>query len=446
MLKKILQGFFIVLLTAILGISIFCVALPQKGKTTIIIVPGLLASTLVVGEEELPLWDPFNSEHSMVEILDGQMGSLVTDFIFNKEYSTRTSAIIADIVNNNDTSILKMMAADENGIYNNNGIHAASMQSEPNMRYGAFNSYKIWYDYFYEKYGKSCIIDIFQYDWRKDNRENGHALEEYINEMGYENIVFLAHSMGNLVTSQYLARSESNRDKVKGFVSVAAPYYGSLNALSILESAEGLEASALNAVKDNLLANSIGLNTNTVSMIFQTQVYPLLYNLVSVAQLLPTIELAEQLKSYYGKSFLSVNGEEITTQNQLNDFYSSRPWALKDNSIVKPYIKDLANYNKSFYVDDGKGNLVHASKLVNTYYLAGSGIDTSTHILKNGENSEEIFTTFGDGTVPLLSAILDYEPDSQFVHIYDGYDHLTMGCKFIDTLADDLDKIMFYMI
>ncbi|MFA6866919.1 MAG: hypothetical protein WCR54_05320 [Clostridia bacterium] len=446
MLKKILQSICLVLVIALLGISVFCFALTEKGKTTILIVPGVVASTLVQGEEEKPIWDPYNSEHSIKEYLDGEIFNMAWDLAFGSKYSGITMPILQDILDNSENSLLKQLSADENGNYRDNGIHAANMQSEPNLRYGVFLCHKELYDNLYKAYGDTCNVDIFQYDWRKDNRESGKALEDYINEKNYNNVIFVAHSMGNIVTSSYLSRSQENRDKVKGFCSIAAPYYGSMITLGLLENLMGRVEPIINMLEENpFVLNLLQITMDDVMDIIDDQVLPLVNNLVTVAQMLPTIEYAQNLKTYYGSSFLTVDGQDILTQQQLTDFYCSRPWALKADGTVKPVISDLVNYNNSFYVEQN-GKKVHSSKLVNTVYFAGTNVGTQTAIkIKDNCYDSEIITKLGDGTVPLYSAILDYPIDSRFVHIYDGYDHFDLGCKYVGPFAKDLEKAIFFM-
>lgn len=83
----------------------------------------------------------------------------------------------------------------------------------------------------------------FPYDWRRDNRVNAKILKKYLDlrlkqwreETGIKDAkaIFMAHSMGGLISRYYLEVLEGWRD-CKALITFGTPYRGSLNAVNFL--------------------------------------------------------------------------------------------------------------------------------------------------------------------------------------------------------------------
>jgi triacylglycerol esterase/lipase EstA (alpha/beta hydrolase family) len=83
----------------------------------------------------------------------------------------------------------------------------------------------------------------FPYDWRRDNRVSARKLKTLIDERLHlwrnntpykdAKVIFIAHSMGGLVSRHYLEVLEGWRD-CKALITFGTPYRGSVNALNTL--------------------------------------------------------------------------------------------------------------------------------------------------------------------------------------------------------------------
>lgn len=416
----------------------------------IIMVPGLLASGLVentVDEEtgetvQKPIWDPFDSDWTLLDFFDEKKKNKMIAGLMPEAFE-----LLPGILNNESDSILHRLTLDEDGVNRNKNVVPADFDSyEGPQRYGAFQSFKTAYDAIYERYGGEAEIKIVNCDWRADNRRNAEFLENYINGRKYRKIVLIGHSMGNITIANYLARSPKNRKKVVANVSLAGPYYGSLKALSVLD---GFEEMMSDFIKELPVLKNI----------LDTQLRAFAMNMPSLPQLLPTIDLLKTEQYVPGASFLDVDGKQITTEEDLLDFYRSRPWAKRaSDGEVKKFVADLKEYWDGFYVTTKNGERVHSTALVPTYYIAGKGIATETHISINdakkdsGDRLSSEYTKEGDGTVPLYSATLgrdaeDFDESKEvkghtYVSILEGADHFDCGVYFNGELKE---KVFAYL-
>ena len=76
----------------------------------------------------------------------------------------------------------------------------------------------------------------FPYDWRLDNEVSAAKLADYIDFVlalhpDADGVDLVGHSMGGLVSRRYLLNSQSNRDRVKRFISIGTPWLGAPKAL-----------------------------------------------------------------------------------------------------------------------------------------------------------------------------------------------------------------------
>ena len=100
--------------------------------------------------------------------------------------------------------------------------------------YGTINTYQRLYnilmDTFYD-YGYDIVF--FDYDWRLNNSYTATLLASELS--GYTEVIFVAHSMGGLVASKFLANSSANRAKTTALITVGTPFVGSAKAIYAME-------------------------------------------------------------------------------------------------------------------------------------------------------------------------------------------------------------------
>lgn len=441
---KVLRIILVVVLVVVAaGVVFFNVARAHE-KTAVIFVPGLLASGLINEETGKPVWDPFVSDWNLMDFFDPETQM---DMIGDLAGPAFKENIISDFLAGNSNSIFMQIAMDEDGVPTNKSVVPADFDTcETGQKYGAFRSFQRAYDAVNERYRHTgADIRVYCYDWRIDNRINSENLEKFINEKGYDKVVLIGHSMGNVVITNYLARNEENREKTLAHLSYAGPIYGSLNALTTLENFEGLAGmiyDMLDSLPSSLswLASGIG---DMVDELFETQFTPLGMHLPTIAQLLPSPELLDAPIYEGGKSFLYIDGQPVTTKEELLEFYTTRKWSYNDDgTAVKCFVADLEEYWDSFYVDTEKGR-VHASTLVPTYYFAGVG--TSTAIAAYIQDDVFVGCDYddrGDGTVPYYSATInmsdktytavdgDAKSGESYVVSVPVKSHFECGCDF----------------
>lgn len=407
----------------------------NKGETKeikrgIIVLPGLLGSALIEEGADHPFWDPLTTtDVNLLDFFSNPVSTVGTIIGEQEDFFP----MLNDIIDCKAGTMFPNLMLDEDGENTiNPKVKAVSWDYEGNQRYGALQAYKQPYDMLNARYGKYYDVRVFEYDWRQDNRYSAEALEKMINDEGYDEVILCAHSMGNLVVSNYLARSEENRSKVKAFCSNAGPYYGALMALSMLEDPESIIRALDDFDLDTLpagLRSQIEPLFGRVRTMYYDYCIDMIKNMTSIAQLLPTIELVDTLQYAYGDSFVCVDGSPITTNEELVEFYKTRPWAKKENGEVRKFVDGLEDYFNGMFVEVD-GQRVHVTTLVDTFYFAGTEVQTvDTVYINNGVMTDSVNNYLGDGTVPLYSAIIGKSVTDENVLVIPTYTHFDCGCK-----------------
>jgi hypothetical protein len=404
-------------------------------KRAIIIVPGILNSALVDTATDEVVFDPLETDENGYcydEIINpNKTFSIVADIALHTDILKKLAAVF----NGDKNNFLSMWSVDDDGTSTVKTIKAADWSRDGYCRYGALEAAYVPYSYYYNLYGNDPNTDIFvfQYDWRLDNRLAAAELVKAAES--YDDVILYGHSMGNLVTSLALASSEELRDKVILNVSCAAPYYGSYQALDILENGEETVDSLLGQAENFVSGNSLAyfllhdVISQARTLCYDT-VLPMFRKFPGVIDLLPTIELVCPDGE---NSTLSVDGVWIKTREQLLSYYQGCAWAYNTDGTMRSWVKNLGNYWDASYV-----NGVHASKLVNTVYIAGTGINSiKTMSVETSEPRHACVKTYskeGDGTVELGSAVLG-DADGSNVKLLYGFDHLQAGHDYADGLG-----------
>ena len=134
--------------------------------------------------------------------------------------------------------------------------------------------------------------------------------------------------MGGNVVSLYLQKPE-NREKVVLYTPYSPATLGAVDALVYLEDpgrlVSGIDLGDLSALID------VGSLVSNVAK-------PFLRSLVCMYQLLPSPYLMTSGQySYAGEDFrITVDGDPITTKEELVEFYKSRPYAKVDGEWIYP--------------------------------------------------------------------------------------------------------------
>lgn len=404
----------IALVAAILSLSlIFLTACDEETASTeieykdkaIILVTALTSGGLYDSETGEAVWDPFPEDASYNQVLSGDMIGLVIGAVLDSNCRDKILSILKysteeELANN----WLWQICLNEDGESNNPNLVPAN-GFDGKIQYGALAAYRDACLAIREVYGDEWDVEVFNYDWRIDNRENSRLLEEYIDERGYDEVIFSSHSMGGPVVAGYLARSAENRERTLAYIPNSPAFYGSVDALYYLDDPIG-------CVYD--IAASAGVDLEALGIaddLLNALAKPLLQNMTSVMQLLPFPQFIESEWYADGTSCARVNGEYIQA-DKLYDFYCSRSWAKKANGQLKPAMADLQNYWKSMMVDtDADGEVdTFSCDLIDTYYFIGDGITTKKELVfasatEGTFDHANIIYGDGDGTMPVNSCL-----------------------------------------
>jgi pimeloyl-ACP methyl ester carboxylesterase len=449
-----------VLIAAVGSTGIAVAATHKNQKKAVIILPGLFASGLYDTETGKAAWDPFDGIDAWFTDFTGRGGlpiPLLIQLLGEEQFMTVLNNLLANDGKGTPDSMFNMMAMTEDGEPVVKTIKPVPFDSESRLKYGVVNTHTDIYNTLEEQYGDAYEVQVFNYDFRLDNRDSAQKLEEYINQKGYKEVILVSHSNGGSVAACYFARSQANRDKTKLYLSFDAPYYGAFAAIGTLENVDRMISGAVDQLKENSLTKKLA---TSIEDIFDNQ-FTRLLGIWAVYQLLPSYDLLttqqyyhvydEQIKGFSGKSgeptqiikqeaMINIDGEDVFFKNaeELWDFYCSRPWAKKENGELRKQMKEWLDFHDAMKVTLDDGTKVHSTSLVNTQYLSGMGYNNTTKIYyKTDENIEGglvqldkyDFSNQGDGTVQLYSATAG-TTDISRINIIPHADHYDVFQRF----------------
>ncbi|MDR0752458.1 MAG: hypothetical protein LBF12_07795 [Christensenellaceae bacterium] len=389
-----------------------------KPKKAIIMVTPLVGGGLYNSETGENLWDPFSVELNLNDAAElmSTIFSNLADF---------TSILAPLLQNTPEQSVFGALAMDQYGNSINPNIKPSNDldPAEHHIYYGALGMFKNLIVEINSIYGNDYEVKMFNYDWRLDNAHNSQLLEEYINSNSYEEVILLSHSMGGLVVSGYLSRNDVNYKKVRAYLPLSAPFLGSFDSLKYLSDIEAFASNLLSSIplytySDKVLTSPLKIKMPIDKTLDFLQTF--IRNCPSIIQLLPSYDmlLTEQYDIEDDEVAFTVLGKDVHSSEELYDFYSTQEWSyLRDDegnilkgdnneNLLKPAIANLKKFHDSMFVTNANGERVHATTLVNTYYIIGQGYTTSTIFFQKSDGTYTFKTSeLGDGTVPLYSQI-----------------------------------------
>lgn len=303
------------------------------------------------------LWDPATSA---IALVDEKIRALGQDSSGTPRYSTKVSS---PVINNRNSD---------------------------KFQYGATDIYRKLYNTLYDKFKSSGYdIVLYEYDWRKDPYETAKLLDAFITERQYGDIVFVSHSMGGIVSSYYLSLGELQRFRVDKHISIGTPYLGSVEMPDLF---------VTGAIREKFFENWIVSDA-------VTEVIP---NIPAIYALFPFSQHFEEYLSYRSSpSTTSQCDNYEDTMAVLKERMANWNTSMANNAI--------ANRSRLF-LSSGK----HITTLVNSYYIVGSGVQTTYAVCGLPENltSKTPFAGFtlsknskGDGTVTEHSATINKSVD-----------------------------------
>jgi pimeloyl-ACP methyl ester carboxylesterase len=265
----------------------------------------------------------------------------------------------------------------------------------------------------------------FGYDWRLSNNNNAKKLEELVDSLNVNKVSIVAHSMGGLIASKYLANKQSNADKVDKFITLGTPYYGAPKALYIMENGEV----------------SSWMNNQVISKVIK-EMAP---NMKSIYQLFPTKKYFEG-NPYY----VQVRYDNTFRKNE----YKKLSYA-NTHQFYQDYRTEWLNEDHFSLAEDFAESLIDNMSRINSvdrYFIVGDQVSTIGVVVpelnetwnRSGYNYAHIDDTKpinGDGTVPVMSANMnkDTDPDKTY-YIQEKHDSLANNQTVIRQVVNILDN------
>jgi pimeloyl-ACP methyl ester carboxylesterase len=337
-----------------------------------------------------------------VVILPGIMGSRLFNTVNGQEQE-----IWADVCHVVDSN-LNMLALGPNGdspLYPNDPAYA-TVHTKPGipgildrMRgscYWLINLDDDYYDSIIQHFkGKGYTVGVdlfvFPYDWRKDLKKAANDLDVLINairaQTGQSQVFVVAHSMGGLVSRQYISDS-ARAAKVKKFVALGTPFLGTPKALHVLQDGDCMADLLVTCLPDPAVIRDLSAN------------FPGFYELMP-SQTYYTVKGG----GFYGMSSnIDVTGKCAGCLSYNNTYVST----------IAPNLNSrLVTTMTQFHT--GIDNLTSWNG-VPTYIVGGRNQSTIVGLRQYQQWSlwcfcyqtvrEPIYTTAGDGTVAELSVSL----------------------------------------
>ena len=286
---------------------------------------------------------------------------------------------------------------------------------------------------------------MFFYDWRQSCEDSAVDLNNFIIENEYDKIVLVAHSMGGLVSSGYMALGATQRDKIEKYVSYGTPYLGSVAAPMVCLTGM-FEAMTGDIDFDNndghgqteLGEKSIILETIAHSLVKNVVVPFLAANFASVYELFPSEKYFEYIGPYLTNERAS--NDLVTNEEYIMTTYEDTMSSIRENMLGCN--RDMLEHAKVFHRSLYQNNQ-HITTLVDSTYVYSTGEHTATHIVLHDGliyRYTNYFSKNGDSLVHQGSATIGYLPQKINVDDYDIDDAPTPHTYLF---TSDLWKMIF---
>ena len=328
----------------------------NHSNKAIIYVTALFGGGLYNEATNEPVWDPFYTEFSLYDHWAPE-SSTIYDFAgvlgeFSDEMGDAVLMIL-DAMSYTEGTLLYDLSLDEDGNGLNPNVVPANLNSDMekpvdidgdslHCYYGAVAIYKQFILETRKQFGDEYDCIIFNQDWRKSPADSAAVLEQFVNNLGYDEIIFMSHSMGGPVVNSYLARSQANRDKVKLYLAFAPATLGSFDAYGAMTCPKDYLGAFLTTFGFNLedlladaaVGSIVNMVLNKIGLFFN--------NNCGMMALCPCFEFlnSEQLGGDSAGGLI-VDGKKIglcedlsdpdaveAAKQELYDFYNTLNWAL----------------------------------------------------------------------------------------------------------------------
>lgn len=346
-----------------------------------------------------------------IYILPGYMGSCLYTSS-GEEVWVNTDYLVSDVkkyaVPGGEDSILML---------NEDGSGSKVKADISKDAYGSQDTYKNLVEKLKEKCGEEYDVVFFPYNWLGDLSDSAKSLEQHIKANGYKDVVFVTHSTGGLLASNFIARSRANKELIEKAILIAAPLYGTYTALQPVETGKTQDLD--NMLKNNGVGNTLGV------------VYPVVHNWVKAItknspttyQLFPSEEYLRMAATIYKDKM----DNPITSSS---DYYS----ILNQSGNINSNLTNGNNKSHDHFRSSILGNdVIKVLKSVDTLLIGSKrGHDTPAisvyerKLFGGVKLKDIIYQDDGDGTVMGFSAFAMRKQNKHELS-YKNYDNVSHG-------------------
>ncbi|MBO4866755.1 MAG: alpha/beta hydrolase [Ruminococcus sp.] len=372
---------------------------PGSDKDPIVLIPGIMGSQL------------YSNENGKEDLIWPGMGEIFSFDLGNSMKITK-SLYVKNYDNGNGKPI------------NQNAL------DEDNREKGPRDSLKNLVNKICEEFPDREVY-VFNYDWRKSNRESALKLEEFIDNISADKVDIVAHSMGGLVTSLYIASQGKDKfDKVDKIITVGTPYEGAPHVF------DAIEYGSIIGFFEDILLGMGGISRNV------------LIGFPGVCELIPSLtycskypmSFRENIKDLDNDYTLDADGYRSMIDDELGE----------DNSFFAFSLQQAIHSYKPNSYSTSDCNILLTYD--NSYFIMGQNIctprDFTLYKDKNKYDIVGFHATSGDGTVPTFSAemagmINTYKMNHQYmfeekhVDLIKKNDPLDCICKILNNEKPD---------
>lgn len=295
---------------------------------------------------------------------------------------------IGQMFSDNDDQFMNILAINSDGIPNDIQVAIGDIVRKPVPTKDVFIG--LISQFINLGYQENTDLFVLPYDWRLDIRTTSISLKNKIeaikNQTNSTKIDVIAHSMGGLLTKQYILDNGANA--INKLVFIGTPHLGA-----------PLAAKAL-LFGDNLSVKLVFPFLDPERVRYISQNMPALY------ELLPSRAFLDQEYYYYDH-----------TQSNVFDFERTKQF-LADSGLNPILLQSADNFHSSSLDNFNATGL-------NAYNINGCNTPTITTIIKRGNSEYGMFLYEGDGTVPLISSkAINISSDKTYY--FKGIEHATM--------------------
>ena len=253
-------------------------------------------------------------------------------------------------------------------------------------------------------------IHFFAYDWRLDNATNAENLRNFIEENNYSRVDIIAHGMGGLIASRYIADGHGNN--VRRLITIGTPFLGSPKIPYVF---------ATGNLVDYLSLPSVNAGVRRLSS-HMTSVYQMLPYQSPYLYLARNTGTEEHLWwSQEQHEYLDLASHRIFIRNELN------MRDVDDNSVPRAvrgsFLDMSSSFMDSLFMPDGR----HVIETVNHHAIVGTNQQTihTTVFDLYGNYVSDLRFVEGDGTVPYWSATIHGRIQGNALSTF-GYTHTAL--------------------